>query len=101
MKNLILLFIIIILSSCDVVKIYPENKQESATTTQILNIAQKDSILYKKVVIEGEIYFVNTKTNLVEVKAVEDDTPAVSFIIILGLLAGFFILGFVVAISND
>lgn len=92
MKKLILFLIVIFtLSACHYVKVYPENKQEAATTTQILKIAEKDSILYKKVVIEEKIYLLNIKTNLVEVRLEEDNSPFFSFLIILGLFLLIFI----------
>lgn len=102
MKKLILFLIIIFtLSSCHYVKVYPENKQEATTTTQILKIAEKDTILYKKVVIKEEIYLLNTKTNLVEVRVEEDKSPFLSFLIILGLFGLAFIFGLVVGFSKD
>jgi len=101
MKILILLLVIVAtFSSCHYVEVYDKNKQERETTVEILKLAEKDSILYKKVIIGKEMYFINTKTNLVEVSSKKDANPFVTFIIFLIIFSIIFIFGLAIVLRD-
>lgn len=82
MKKLLFIGILFILSSCDMAYNYKPEEQASKTSVDVLELAKRDSVLYKKVVINDYYYIINTKTNLVENKFYIDTTPIFTFFII-------------------
>jgi hypothetical protein len=67
-KLLSLLTTIILLSSCQDFKIN-DSRKETLTTVEILNLAEKDTTLYKVILNNDCLYAINTNNNLVEFKA--------------------------------
>ena len=102
MTKLILSIIVlfIILSSCDTVETYKPEEQEQNTSIAILKLAKSDSILYKKVSIDGATYLLNTKTNLVEEKHVKDTDPTLTFLFVLIVLGMIFLIGFFIGLDT-
>jgi hypothetical protein len=92
MKNLKLLIIFsLFLVSCTPTEFKVEN-QEKASTIEILNLAQQDTVLYKVVHLNNNLYTINTNTNLVEYMIYNDQVIqnlllTVSFIMVI-LLVG-------------
>lgn len=92
MKNLLLLiFAIVALSSCASTE-YKVDDSQKETTVEIQQMVQTDTVCYKIVELNNNLYVVNTTTNLVEYKAL-DDSPLKTLIIIL--LVMFFIVLFI------
>jgi hypothetical protein len=84
-KLLSLLTTIILLSSCQDFRIR-DNRKETLTTVEILNLAEKDTILYKVILNNNCLYAINTNNNLVEFKAANSsDIIFVLFCIIFAL----------------
>lgn len=99
MKKLLFIGILFVLSSCDNAYNYKPEEQPSKTSIDVLELAKKDSVLYKKVVIDDNFYIVNIKTNLVENKFYIDKTPSASFTIILLIIALVFVLGLKIGVD--
>lgn len=93
MKKIVFFGILFILSSCDSAYNYEPKEQASKTSIDLLELAKKDSVLYKKVVVDDWYYIINTKTNLVENKFYIDTTPAANFSIILLFIILLFVIG--------
>jgi len=66
-KLLSLLTTIILLSSCQDFKV-EDSRKETLTTVEILNLAEKDTILYKVISNNDYLYAINTNNDLVEFK---------------------------------
>jgi len=65
MKKLLILSLLLLLSSCSTVPIEVINPQK-VTTQEIIELSEKDSIVYKAVYLDNTLYLYNTKTKLVE-----------------------------------
>lgn len=94
MKKLLFIGVMFILVSCDYTeKLTTENEQKKVTNINIIEAAQKDSVLFKKVVIDEHIYFVNNKTNLVEIHIEKNADIELRIIVLFFLLSLIFLLG--------
>src|SRR5574343_553991 len=87
MKKLLFIGVMFILASCDYTeKLTTENEQKKITNVNIVEDAKKDSTLFKKVVVGKDIYFVNNKTNLVEIYIKKNADVGIRNVIIFYLL---------------
>lgn len=95
MKKLLFIIILISLTSCgDSFKKYTtEKNQKQITSIDIVEAAEKDSVLFKRVVIDNHIYFVNNKSKLVENSIKENEHDFIIFVLFLFLFAFVFLLG--------
>lgn len=93
MKKLLFILIVIIFYSCHSINNYKPVEQTKNTTVEILDLAKKDSVLYKKIQIEDRIYILNTKTNLVENEFHKDENFFITFLWFLICFLFVFILG--------
>lgn len=66
MKNLLLILTTILLFSSCAREQIPVTNKEKATTIELQKLADKDTILYKVVIVEDDLYYINSKTKLVE-----------------------------------
>ena len=97
MKNLLLLiFAIVALSSCAPTEYKVDNSQKE-TTVEIQQMVQTDTVCYKVVELNNNLYIVNATTNLVEYKAI--DSSLLGTISIFLLIALCIVL--LIAISID
>lgn len=73
MKKLIFILLILIsFSSCD--EITKEENPQKETSIQLQKLAEIDSNTYKVVIIKDHLYAINTKTNLIEYKVINNDS---------------------------
>src|SRR5574343_645522 len=93
MKKLLFILMLVVFYGCDTVNHYKPEEQTKNTTVQILDLAKKDSVLYKKINVEGKIYILNNNTNLVENEFHEDDTHFITFLFFLLSYLFVFIVG--------
>lgn len=97
MKNLLLLiFVIVALSSCAPTE-YKVDDSQKETTVEIQQMVQTDTVCYKVVELNNNLYIINTTTNLIEYKA--NDRSRLETIFVFLLVMFFIVL--LIAISTD
>ena len=94
--NILLIIFTLFLVSCEPTKFEVENKQAN-TSIEVLEMANQDTTLYKVVILNNDLYAVNTSTNLVEYK-VNDDS---SLDFLLGVFFFLFMFSIFVHIIRD
>ncbi len=96
-KLLALLIVSFALSSCDNTPSIVEN-QKKETSIELIELAAKDTVLYKVVEKDNTIYCIDSQQKLVKYK-VENNTGAVLFLSIM-LFVFFIILVFIAVINT-